>query len=94
LQLCHQSRWNAGGVWFAAHAGIVRQKGLLSTGMQLMELGNMTPLPPNIAKDEDLLGEALLISLGSSIIGAGRQTDCRISPAMASGQVADVADAW
>ena len=23
LQLCHQSRWNAGGVWFAAHASIV-----------------------------------------------------------------------
>jgi hypothetical protein len=24
-------------------------------------------MPPNIAKDEDLLGEALLISLGSAI---------------------------
>jgi hypothetical protein len=49
---------------------------------------------PNIAKDEDLLGEALLISLGSSIIGASRQTDCRISHAMARAQVAAVADAW
>ena len=54
----------------------------------------MTPMPPNIAKDDDLFGEALLISLGSSIIGASRQTDCRISPAMAKGQVAAVADAW
>jgi len=70
LQLCHQSRWNAGGVWLAAHAGIVRQKGLLSKGMQLMELGNMTPMPPNIAKDEDLLGEALFFSLSSSLLGA------------------------
>jgi hypothetical protein len=86
LQLCHQSRWNAGGVWFAAHASIVRQKGLLSTGMQLMELGNLTPMPPNIAKNEDLLGEALHISLGSSITGASWQTDCRIFLAMARGR--------
>ena len=83
LQLYHPSRWNAGGVWFAAHASTVRQKGLLATGMQLTELGNMTPMPANIAKDEDLLGEALLISLGSSIIGASWQTDCLICPALA-----------
>jgi hypothetical protein len=94
LQFSHQSRWNAGGVWFAAHAGIVRQEGLLATGMQLTELGNMTPMPPNFAMDKDLLGEALRISLGSSIIGASWQTDCRISPAMARGQVAAIADAW
>ena len=94
LQLCHQSLWNAGGVWFTGHASIVRQKGLLSTGMQLTELGNMTPMPPHIATDEDLFGETLLISLGSSIIGASRQTDCRISHAMARGQVAAVAEAW
>jgi hypothetical protein len=75
LQLCHQSRWYAGSVWFAAHAGIVHQKGLRSPGMQLTELGNMTPMPPNIAM-EDLLGEAFLISLGSSITGASWQTDC------------------
>jgi hypothetical protein len=62
--------------------------------MQLTELGNMSPMPPNIAKDEDLLGEALLFALGSSNIGAGRQTDCRISRAMARGQVAAVADRW
>jgi hypothetical protein len=43
----------------------------------------MTPMPPHIAKDEDLLREALLISLGSSIIGAGRQTDGRICHVMA-----------
>ena len=62
--------------------------------MQLTELGNMTPMPPNIAKDEDLLGEAHFISLGSSIIGASWQTDYRIAPAMARGQVAAVAGAW
>jgi hypothetical protein len=54
----------------------------------------MTPMPPNIAKDEDLLGEALLISLGPLIIGVSAQTDCRISHAMARGHVAAFADAW
>jgi hypothetical protein len=62
--------------------------------MQLTELCNMTSMFPNIAKAEDLLGEALLNSLRSSIIGASWQTDCRISHATASGQVAAVADAW
>jgi hypothetical protein len=62
--------------------------------MQLTELGNMTPMPPNIAKDEDLLGEAILISLVSSIIGASWQSDCRISHAMAREQMAAVAGAW
>jgi hypothetical protein len=51
-------------------------------------------MPPNIAKDEDLLREALLISLGSSIFGASWLTDCRISHTMARRQMAAGGDAW
>ena len=62
--------------------------------MQLTELGNMTPMPANVAKDEDLLGEAHFISLGSSIIGAGRQKIAESLTQWQGGQVAAVAGAW
>ena len=74
-------------------------------GVQPLTTSSATKASPHFEIGTNLLGRdllellrgldvALFISLCSSVAGASWQTDCRISPAMAWGQLAAVADAW
>jgi hypothetical protein len=62
--------------------------------MQLTEIGKMTPMPRNLAKDEDLLVEAL--PHFSWLLDHWRKLANRLTNLSrdGKGQVAAVADAW